>query len=193
MSLISYFIFFILYKIYSSQGIRFNTTCRSDEFYNSLNYICERCYASIRSPYVCYRRGISIYTFEPKSSILKSICGAREFMIELDGNRKLLDEPRCIINTSSINYTDIDSTFRGTSVEEGTIGTTIDNGNSIVYRYNANELNYYRHACLDGYYERGCDYAANLCALSLYLTSNDFCDIITDLDEKLLVNGNDIL
>ena len=70
---------------------------------------------------------------------------------------------------------------------------TIDNGNSIIFRYNGTELNYYRHACLDGYYERGCDYSANLCALSLYLTSNRFCDIITDLDEKLLVNGNDIL
>ena len=192
MSLITYFIFFILYKIYSSQGIRFNTTCRSDEFYNSLKYYCEHCYASIRSPYVCYSRGISIYTFEPKSSILESICGARESMIELDGNRKLLNEPRCIINNLSYIYTDIASRFSN-SFEGGTIGTTIDNGNSIVYRYNGSELNYYRHACLDGYYERGCDYSANLCALSLYITSNRFCDIITDLDEKLLVNGNDIL
>ena len=192
MSLITYFIFFILYKIYSIQGIRFNTSCPSNYFYNSLSYDCTDCRYNRASPYVCYINGISIYTFERKTSI-SNTCQDNEFMIELDGNRKLLDEPRCIINTASINYTDIDSTFRGTSVEEGTIGTTIDNGNSIVYRYNATELNYYRHACLDGYYERGCDYAANLCALSLYLTSNDFCDIITDLDEKLLVNGNDIL
>ena len=192
MSLISYFIFFILYKIYSSQGIRFNTICPSNYFYNSLIYDCKSCSSRIRSPYACYSNGISIYTFEKKTSKSDVRCQNNEFMIELDGNRKLLDEPRCIEN-SSCNYTDIDPTFRDTSVDGGTIGTTIDNGNSIVFRYNGSELNYYRHACLDGYYERGCDYSANLCALSLYITSNRFCDIITDLDEKLLVNGNDIL
>lgn len=192
MSLISYFIFFILYKIYSSKGIRFNTICPSGEFYNSLNYDCTSCSSRIRSPYACYSNGISIYTFEKKTSMLDVRCQNNEFIIELDGNRKLLDEPRCIIKNSSFNYTDIDSRFSN-SVEGGTIGTTIDNGNSIVFRYNGSELNYYRHACLDGYYERGCDYSANLCALSLYLTTNPFCRIINDLNEKLFVNGNDFL
>ena len=192
MSLITYFIFFILYKIYSTQRIRFNTTCPPNHFYNSLNYDCSDCPAGRTSPYACYRNGISIYTFEKKTSMLDVRCQNNEFIIELDGNRKLLDEPKCIINNLSYIYTDIASRFSN-SVEGGTVGTTVDNGNSIVYRYNGSELNYYRHACLDGYYERGCDYSANLCALSLYITSNRFCDIITDLDEKLLVNGNDIL
>ena len=192
MSLITYFIFFILYKIYSTQRIRFNTTCTPNHFYNSLNYNCSDCPAGRTSPYACYRKGISIYTFEQKPSLRTYCYNNDEVMIELDGNRKLLDEPRCIEN-SSCNYTDIDPTFRDTSVDGGTIGTTIDNGNSIVYRYNGSELNYYRHACLDGYYERGCDYSANLCALSLYLTTNPFCRIINDLNEKLFVNGNDFL
>ena len=192
MSLITYFIFFILYKIYSTQRIQFNTTCPPNHFYNSLNYNCSDCPAGRTSPYACYRKGISIYTFEQKPSLGTSCYNNDEVMIELDGNRKLLDEPKCIINNLSYIYTDIASRFSN-SFEGGTIGTTIDNGNSIVYRYNGSELNYYRHACLDGYYERGCDYSANLCALSLYITSNRFCDIITDLDEKMLVNGNDIL
>jgi len=192
MSLITYFIFFILYKIYSTQRIQFNTTCPPNHFYNSLNYNCSDCPAGRTSPYACYRNRISIYTFEQKPSLGTSCYNNDEVMIELDGNRKLLDEPKCIINNLSYIYTDIASRFSN-SFEGGTIGTTIDNGNSIVYRYNGSELNYYRHACLDGYYERGCDYSANLCALSLYITSNRFCDIITDLDEKLLVNGNDIL
>ena len=38
---------------------------------------------------------------------------------------------------------------------------------------------------IDGYYERGCDYSANLCALSLYSNENPFCEIITKLNANL--------
>ena len=190
MSLIIYLIFFILYNIYSSQ-IQFDTSCSSNtyyNFYNSLSYSCVHCENNKKSPYVCYSNdGISIYTFEQNPSLLTDCSNSN--MIELDGNRKLLERPICIKN--EFNYKDINSTYTSHSFSSGTIGTTIDNSNSIIFRYEGDELNYYRHACLDGYYERGCDYSSNLCALSLYISTNPFCTIINDLNEKLF--NNDIL
>jgi len=191
MSLIIYLIFFILYNIHPSQTIQFDTSCSSNtyyNFYNSLSYSCVHCENNKKSPYVCYSNdGISIYTFEQNPSLLTDCSNSN--MIELDGNRKLLERPICIKN--EFNYTDINSTYTSHSSSPGTIGTTIDNSNSIIFRYEKDELNYYRHACLDGYYERGCDYSSNLCALSLYISTNPFCTIINDLNEKLF--NNDIL
>ena len=180
MSLISYIIFFILYNIYSSQKIQFDTSCSSSTSFNSLKYSCDVCPNGNKSPYTCYRNGISIYTFE-RNNLLTKICNSGQ-MIELDGNRKLLETPQCM--EKEFNYNDIDISSSG----GGSFGTTIDNSN--FFSYTGYEQNYYESACLEGYYERGCDYSANLCALSLYNSNNYFCStIIKKLNEKLNLNN----
>ena len=50
------------------------------------------------------------------------------------------------------------------------------------------QYKYYYSSCLNGNFERACDFAANLCALSLY-SNTDFCEIIDSLDRNLRANG----
>lgn len=180
MSLIIYFIFFILYNIYSSQTkqiIQFDSSCSSNRYYNSLNYSCELCSNGILSPFVCYKNNISIYTFQP----LLNTCRDGN-MIELDGNGKLLETPTCNV-AKEFNYNDIDQRYVNGSVHDDRFSSTIDRSN--IFSYTGPELNYFRRSCLEGYYERGCDYSANLCALSLYSNENPFCEIITKLNANL--------
>lgn len=181
MSLIIYFIFFILYNIYSSQTtqiIQFDSSCPRYQYYNSLNYACESCQNGILSPFVCYTNGISIYTFQP----LSNTCRNDVNMIELDGNGKLLETPTCNV-TKEFNYNDIELRYENRSVQNDRFSSTIDRSN--IFSYTGPELNYYRRSCLEGYYERGCDYSANLCSLSLYNNENPFCEIITKLNANL--------
>ena len=181
MSLIIYFTFFILYNIYSSQTrqiIQFDSSCSSNRYYNSLNYACELCSNGILSPFVCYTNRISIYTFEP----LITTCRNGDNMTELDGNGKLLETPTCNVK-KEFNYSDIDQRYVNRSVQDNRFSSTIDRSN--IFSYTGPELNYFRRSCLEGYYERGCDYSANLCALSLYSNENPFCEIITKLNANL--------
>jgi hypothetical protein len=103
-------------------------------------------------------------------------------MIELDGNGKLLETPTCNV-TKEFNYSDIDQRYVNGSAQDNRFSSTIDRSN--IFSYTGRELNYFRRSCLEGYYERGCDYSANLCALSLYSNENPFCEIITKLNANL--------
>ena len=57
-----------------------------------------------------------------------------------------------------------------------------------LYSYDDAQYKYYYSSCLNGNFERACDFAANLCALSLY-SNTDFCEIIDSLDRNLRANG----
>ena len=66
----------------------------------------------------------------------------------------------------------------------------LDNNNieadrTTVFISNNDEFDYYYKSCIDGNYERACDFAANLCVLSLYDRTKNYCRIISDLDKKL--------
>jgi hypothetical protein len=64
----------------------------------------------------------------------------------------------------------------------------ISTGTKVIFACPKKEYQYYYYSCLRGKYERACDYAANLCSLSLYASNNNnpFCNIITELNTYLL-------
>ena len=185
MSLI--FIFIFLFLLSFSKEIEIQTDCPSNQHYNSLNYKCEsdRGRKGFKTIYsYSYDNPISIYTFNPLLAPLSN-CGNGEMLTELDGNGNLLERAQCANN--QFNFDDIDSTYRIYTDNPQTIHTPINTGWNIYY-YGQKEINYYRHSCIDGKYERACDFAANLCTLTLY-ENNGFCDIVNDLS-KILNNQN---
>ena len=63
---------------------------------------------------------------------------------------------------------------------------SISTGTKVIFVCPRKEYQYYYYSCLRGKYERACDYAANLCSLSLYsINNNQFCNIITELNTYL--------
>ena len=174
----------ILFKVYHNQTtIRIDTKCSVNQYYNSLNYRCDSCTSSAKSPYACYANKTSIYTFKPITSFPNDC--QDKYLTELDGDRRLLETPVCI--EEDFDYRDIHDNYK-VETQSGGVSTTLGSTSVQIYIYQVNELNYYEKSCLMGYYERGCDFAANLCALSLYNTISDdpFCRIIDRLNEELL-------
>ena len=165
MSLI--FIFIFLFLLSFSKEIEIQTDCPSNQHYNSLNYKCES-YRGKKGFKTIYSNDnpISIYTFNPLS---RPPCNGEDILTELDGNGNLLQNAQCANN--QFNFDDIDSTYRIYTDNPQTIHTPINT-----------------HSCIDGKYERACDFAANLCTLTLY-ENNGFCDIVNDLS-KFLNNQN---
>lgn len=181
MSLI--FIFIFLFLLSFSKEIEIQMDCPSNQHYNSLNYKCES-YRGKKGFKTIYSNDnpISIYTFNPLS---RPPCNGEDILTELDGNGNLLQNAQCANN--QFNFDDIDSTYRIYTDNPQTIHTPINTGWNIYY-YGQKEINYYRHSCIDGKYERACDFAANLCTLTLH-ENNGFCDIVNDLS-KILNNQN---
>ena len=197
MSLIYFLFFFFLLNYSLVQSITMNTTCRDDQYYNSLDYSCSTCDGQ-KGINVCYSNKadrISIYTFNRINNTIK--CVREKVLTELDGNRRLLKEPVCANKT--FNYTDINNSYisHGTTSDSADISlpSTYNGRNEYIYKYEENEFNYYNKSCIDGKNERACDYLANLCSLSLYndRSNNDKipCEAIKKLDT--LLHNNHIL
>ena len=190
MSLIIYFFFFFILNYSLVLNIDTNTNCENGRYYNSMEYKCEDCNGE-KGINICYSNTnrISIYTFKTINEKIR--CNNGDVLTELDGNRKLLKEPVCANQT--FNYNDINNSYISHS-PSGNIYLSIENGR-IIDRYEEDEFNYYNKSCLDGKNERACDYAANLCALSLYYDINrdnnnvNFCGIVKDLDTILHNEG----
>lgn len=179
MSLIIYYIFFFLYDLYLSQTtqISFLTNCSNNRYYHSLDYRCKDC-SGTKGLNICYANGKSIYTFEDLE-LPEENCKNSEILLELDGNRKKLQKAYCADpNITVPNITDSNSRSSQGEIK-------ISGESSIVFYYNDTEYRYYNRACLEGFYERACDYAANLCVLSLYNDENPFCGIIKVLNQTI--------
>ena len=157
MSLI--FIFIFLFLLSFSKEIEIQTDCPSNQHYNSLNYKCE--------------------SYRGKKGFKSN---GEDILTELDGNGNLLQNAQCANN--QFNFDDIDNSYRIYTDNPQTIHTPINTGWNI-YIYGQKEINYYKHSCIDGKYERACDFAANLCTLTLH-ENNGFCDILS----KFLNNQN---
>ena len=168
-------IFFILFILDFTKQIDFNKDC--EYYYDSLNYKCE--------DWVCPKKGIknicyspnpiSIYTFEYKTIDCDGI------ITELSGDGKLLETPQC--NNEEFNYSDVEQKYLNLDETQKQISTRFLR---VLFQYTEKEYQYYNNSCIDGKYERACDYAANLCALTLYyMSKNPFCDTITQLDQEL--------
>lgn len=176
--LIINFIFLFLCKICLT-SVDFD--CDEKFYYDSLNYSCKEC-EGYKYLNVCYSSSneVSIYDFQP---IIISCENDDDIFTELDGNGRLLDIPQCV--SKNINYSDVNPKYTITiSPNPLPIDTTSEMSNTIFY-YEEHILSYYNYSCLNGSYDRACDYSANLCALSLYNARNPFCNIISDLNNKL--------
>ena len=180
--LIINFIFSIILNKNFIFAIEFDYNCQGNNYYDSLNYECIRCDGKKNlNLNLCYSNYTtrSIYTFD--EIYYNGICSNDEDFTELDGNRKLLLEPKCV--KKDFDYSDMDNIFSDKSF-------ILDNNNieadrTTVFISNNDEFDYYYKSCIDGNYERACDFAANLCVLSLYDRTKNYCRIISDLDKKL--------
>jgi len=173
-------IFFILFILDFTKEIDFNKDC--DNYYDSLNYKCEDRVCSKKGiKNICYSSSPkSIYTFEDNNNIVD--CDG--IITELSGDGKLLQTPQC--NNNEFNYLDVDDMY--SDINTLTDDITISTGTKVIFVCPRKEYQYYYYSCLRGKYERACDYAANLCSLSLYASNNNnpFCNIITELNTYLL-------
>ena len=188
MSLNFFTIFFFLLNLYYCQNIEFDINCDDDErqYYNSLKYQCDNCNGK-KSIYndICYYDGLSIYTFDAINNFNPEICQDGIFT-ELDVEKKLLLEPQCASN--NFNFNDVNSiAITSESNSQTAINSPITSSDTL-YSYDDAQYKYYYSSCLNGNFERACDFAANLCALSLY-SNTDFCEIIDSLDRNLRANG----
>ena len=188
-NLITNFIFFVLFILdFTKQAINLDKVCPKYN-YDSLQYVCNTA-CSKKGYNTCYSETdpISIYTFD-SITLPSPDCNddKGEIITELSGDRKLLVSPQCA--KDEFDYSDVDKTkYTITTGNPIPLSATI--ANNIIY-YKPEELSYYTYACLDGKYERACDYAANICALTLYYTTNNnpFCQIIDNLDSILDKEG----
>lgn len=176
-------IFFLLFILDFTKEIDFNKDC--DNYYDSLNYKCEDKVCSKKGiKNICYSSSPkSIYTFENKDNI-----DCNGIITELSGDGKLLNTLQC--NNNEFDYSNVDGRYSSID-QESTELKPISNSFSALFQYTEKEYQYYKHSCIGGKYERACDYAANLCALTLYDSNNKFCEIINQLDQELF--KNDIL
>ena len=173
-------IFFILFILDFTKEIDFNKDC--DNYYDSLNYKCEDRVCSKKGiKNICYSSSPkSIYTFENKDNI-----DCNGIITELSGDGKLLNTLQC--NNNEFDYSNVDGRYSSID-QESTELKPISNSFSALFQYTEKEYQYYKHSCIGGKYERACDYAANLCALTLYDSNNKFCEIINQLDQELFKN-----
>lgn len=181
--LITKIIFFFIFILEFTKQIDFNRDC-GEKVYNSLTYTCteEDC-AKKGINDICYSSPpISVYTFDQYTDDIT--CINDRIITELSGDGKLLQKPECA-KPNEFDYSSVEAQYSSIDSESSNYKSFSPSITKGIFEYTDKEYSYYYYSCLDGKYERACDYAANLCALSLYMINNQFCQIITNLDLEL--------
>ena len=169
-------------------GITINMNCEGNQYYNSINRNCEQCTSNYPIyNNICYSRPISIYGKNISTNLR---CGDDEYLTELDeeGNhlgRFLCAKKELIYNRTIGLINNDDNSFSLSILKNIRIpGNGYDIKTFRLGGFNDIEINYSIDVCFNGTYDKSCQYLANLCVLSMYSGSVNYCRQIFEFEKN---------
>jgi hypothetical protein len=191
----SFILFSILYLVNflveikaDDSGISININCEDSFYYNSIRHQCEQCTSNYRIyNNICYSTPRSIYG---KDIHYTSPCGNDEYLTELDeeGNhlgRFLCAKKELIYNRAIGLINNDDNSFSLSILKNIRIpGNGYDIKTFRLGGFNDIEINYSIDVCFNGTYDKSCQYLANLCVLSMYSGSVNYCRQIFEFEKN---------
>jgi hypothetical protein len=191
----SFILFSILYLVNflveikaDDSGISININCEDSFYYNSIRHQCKQCTSNYRIyNNICYSTPRSIYG---KDIHYTSPCGNDEYLTELDEDGNHLGRFLCVnakltynggITLINDNYNSFTlSILKNTKIPEN----GYDYVSFKLREFDANEINYSIDVCFNGTYEKSCQYLLNLCVLSIYSESSQYCQQIKEFEKS---------
>ena len=185
-----YLVIFLVKIKTDDSGININMNCQENEYYNSILRQCKQCTSS----YPIYNN--ICYSTTPKSIYGKNInntsitCGNDEYLTELDeeGNhlgRFLCAKKELIYNRAIGLINNDDNSFSLSILKNIRIpGNGYDIKTFRLGGFNDIEINYSIDVCFNGTYDKSCQYLANLCVLSMYSGSVNYCRQIFEFEKN---------
>lgn len=175
---------------------RNDISCPDNSYYDSLNCTCKECTSGKINENICYNSQIpkSIYGFVDLKDIEECKDGK---LTELDDQGlwsrylmcaktsiPLLDEDQA--SKVQISPNDIFSFQFYMLSSPNKLDSGISTSIPLTSGLGIQEIQYYTYSCIYGFYEKSCNFLINLCALSMYSSSNVFCQKVNgDLTTKI--------